>query len=103
MKKVICLACGGNRGSTALVKIADQGCTTRWMDCSLCGGLGYVSEQKMDWLHEGHRLRYERITKNRSLREEADRLGLSAVEYSKMERGIELPYTLRRRSMREGE
>lgn len=59
----------------------------REIECDACEGTGRVTQHRMDAITEGKKLRQDRIERNMSLREEAQRLGISPVQLSRRERG----------------
>jgi len=85
---VVCPSCDGNQ--TTLVHVNTKDPTThglRWMACSTCGGVGKVSEDHLRRMGIGRKLREDRRARGLSLMQEAERLGISVVELSNMERG----------------
>lgn len=57
------------------------------LPCTTCDGEGEVSEEKIAWITRGRELRDKRVAAGRSLREEAEMLGITSVELSRRERG----------------
>ena len=55
--------------------------------CSLCGGSGKISPKQARWIEHGKMLRQDRLNRNLSLREEAERLRITPYILSQIERG----------------
>lgn len=64
------------------------------MLCALCRGTGLVSEQTGEWLQIGTVHRLARVRREESIRECAQRLGLTASQLSGMEHGRADPSSL---------
>lgn len=62
-------------------------CTGGTQPCFQCGGIGFDSRDPA-WVVKGKELRRRRIEADRSLREEAKRLGITAIRLSALERGM---------------
>lgn len=56
------------------------------IDCDYCNATGNVNEADFDF-ERGKAMKAERLNRNMNLRKEAERLGISAVALSKIERG----------------
>lgn len=85
---VTCPMCDGKKRSLCHVNYGGSR-PNEWkmMDCSTCNGAGRVTQEHMQRLEAGRKLRGERVAKSLSLREEAIRLGIKVTELSDMERG----------------
>ncbi len=83
----LCPTCDGKRGGRALVHYADGHCEEHFVICRTCNGDARISTEHRDRIEAGHRLRDQRLLADRSLREEASRLGIAAHELSDMESG----------------
>lgn len=90
----LCPACKGRKGNVVLAKQTDGPCRPMQLPCYLCKGTGQVSDEQLDWIKLGQKLREDRMARDESSREAAKRLGLHPVEYSRMEHGQEDPNTL---------
>jgi hypothetical protein len=66
----------------------ESGCGIEWLPCSTCAGTGEITAERAEAYRQGRELRNRRIAADRSLREEAKRLGVSPVALSRMERGL---------------
>ena len=88
---VKCPDCKGKRQVFAHVNYGGHG-EFKHIDCTRCGGIGAIPEQMLAWIDEGNKRRMERVARAATLREEAERLGLSPVELSKIERGLVRPH-----------
>lgn len=84
-----CPRCHGSPESVAFVKFASGGCRLVKVGCELCGSTGTVAPEVEARYREGRRRRDERMVRGVSLREEAKRLGITAAELSRLERGTE--------------
>lgn len=62
--------------------------------CFTCHGHGEVTDDYEARYQEARRIRNDRLARGETVRSEAKRLGMSAVEYSKVEHpaGNDLPY-----------
>lgn len=58
------------------------------MTCEVCGGAGRCTQDDIDRLEKGHKMREDRIARHVSLRVEAKRLRLTPVQLSRLERGL---------------
>lgn len=90
---MICPDCNGEKKVFAHVNFGelDPRNGFGWIGCSRCEGIGDVPDAQAEWISEGIRRHYDRVSRDVSLREEAQRLGIPVVSLSKMERGI-LPF-----------
>jgi hypothetical protein len=82
-----CPYCSGD--GTCVVHIAhtDKPHTMEVLPCSFCDGTGEVPPERLAAYQRGRTIRESRILRGVSLREEAKRLGITAVELSRIERG----------------
>lgn len=60
--------------------------------CDLCEGTGKVTDERLEWIEQGKRLRELRMSKNLSLRKAAKKYGVDHSDLSKMERGVKKPW-----------
>lgn len=80
----VCPECRGRK------EITGRGCPgfkLIAMPCSLCKGVGRVSEEQQEWIKRGQELRMARFESDTTLREEAKRLNVTASHLSDLERG----------------
>lgn len=82
----VCPSCEG-RGKDIGIACGSKGCRPMTMPCSLCGGSGSVEDARLKMWQSGQSHRRDRLARNMTLRQEADRLGISMVDLSKIERG----------------
>jgi methylphosphotriester-DNA--protein-cysteine methyltransferase len=85
---VMCPGCHGRGQAFMFATHADGRCSAGYQDCLRCKGKGRVPEEQRAWIEDGARIRDARIAAGRSLRQEAARLGITAVELSEIERGM---------------
>lgn len=81
---MICPTCKGEK------KIGGMACPGfRYVEipCWTCKGTGDCSEEQAKVIERGKKLRKKRLASDRSLREEANRLGMSTSAYSDLEHG----------------
>jgi methylphosphotriester-DNA--protein-cysteine methyltransferase len=83
-----CPSCHGRGQAFMFSTHADGRCSAGYQDCLRCKGKGQVPEEQRAWIEDGARMRDARIAAGRSLRQEAARLGITAVELSEIERGM---------------
>lgn len=86
-----CPCCNGRKTFDAFIDYADpdgsrQG-EFRRMTCQTCGGTGTVTEDVAHAIARGRKYREARMARGESLRECAQRLGISAADLSRVERG----------------
>jgi hypothetical protein len=83
-----CPDCKGERRAFAHINTVDpETHGFQWVDCLRCGGAGIVTNEELVAIAKGKELRKARIAAGRSLRQEAERLGVSVVDLSRRERG----------------
>lgn len=78
-----------NRYTTGPLHSLEQpkGCVWETIDCITCYGAGEVTEEFMQRREEGARIRNERLARGESMKEAANRLGMTLIEYNKYEHG----------------
>jgi hypothetical protein len=81
---MICPNCKGKKQFTAIL-CGEGGCRSGVMQCHTCNGLGEVTEEHYKKILIGEFKRKDRISRGLSLREEAERLGITPYELSKLE------------------
>lgn len=82
-----CPHCGG-RGSNFSIACGPRKCTPNYLRCSTCQGSGSITPERQEKIKAGEAMRKDRIKRNQTQREEAKRLGVDVVVYSRMERGL---------------
>lgn len=90
--RIICPSCGGK--GEVMVHMSILGSRGSMWPCFRCKGEKYISSRMPVWMAEGERLRDLRRAANRSLKEEAARLGIPVPDLSRMEHGRLKPYSL---------
>jgi hypothetical protein len=90
---MLCPRCKGTKVITAAHVSYADGSHGYGVDfpCDQCGGKGDVPEEMTEWVRVGREMRDERVQRRVILREEAKQRGMSAVELSRMERGVIQP------------
>ena len=87
---MICPDCNGERKVFAHVNRGEKGPSGfETIDCFRCKAAGEVPDEQALWILEGKLRRTDRISRDISLREEAQRLGIPVVQLSAMERGMQ--------------
>lgn len=81
-----CPSCNG-KGEGYGIACGSSGCRTGALKCSTCKGTGEITEEHMKRIEEGRKLHEGRIARRVSQREEAKRLNMDVVLYSKVEHG----------------
>lgn len=90
---MVCPDCNG-KGETAGI-VCPPG-ELRYIKCSMCSGTGQLSHVQEKWISDGIALRNDRVKRGLSLREEAQRLGITEYHLSQREHGrIESRPTMR--------
>ena len=64
-----------------------DGCKPITLPCFTCDGIGSISEDQAERMRTGEAMRLDRLVRDMSLREEAQRLGIKARELSDLEHG----------------
>ena len=80
----VCPTC---KGAKVTIGYACPGFRRVELPCSTCDGQGAVTPAMQDYQARGEKMRADRVGRMVSLREEAQRLGISAVELSHLEQG----------------
>jgi hypothetical protein len=91
---VTCPSCKGKGTIAAFVDTATDGWFDPTLQCSRCKGLGAVDRQQEEWVRVGGTHRTWRVAQFESIKECADRLGISSAELSGMEHGRADPTAL---------
>lgn len=84
---MICPGCEGAKQVFAHVNYGDGG-EYKWINCFRCKGSGEVPDEQAEWIVAGKLLRAKRVGDGRTLKEEAERLGMTASELSAVEHGM---------------
>ena len=82
-----CPSCEGEKRIMALVKYADKPCEYTQINCSTCLGTGEITEEHWKRIERGKVMREDRLRRSLSQSEEAKRLGMTHIAYSKLEHG----------------
>ena len=82
-----CPVCEGRKAGEAIL-CGHGHCQIKTVVCEFCRGTGEVEEQRVMAYQEGRRRRNDRVARGVSLRQEAARLGISAMELGRIERGV---------------
>ena len=86
---MICPDCDGKREVFAHVNRGESGGSGfETIKCFRCKGVGTVQDEQAIWIIAGKLRRTKRVAEGISLRDEAQRLGVSVVELSEIERGM---------------
>ncbi len=83
---VPCTRCGGRGWFDAVVNRGGC-CEFDSVDCDLCAGTGRISEVLAERIAAGRRRRDDRVARGLTVRQEAARLGITAVQLGQIERG----------------
>lgn len=81
-----CPECKGEKGSPG-IGCGDAGCRPMWMPCFLCGGKGEITDEMVEWVALGLKLRTKRKARNEIMRQGAKRYGITPVDLSYIETG----------------
>lgn len=81
-----CPDCQGTKIVQAHLQTS-RGCKWRELPCFTCDGTGSISEKHVARIAEGKQRREDRLSRGMTLRREAERLGISATELSRIESG----------------
>ena len=81
-----CPWCEGRKKETVHLSTSSGG---RWehRDCSTCSGHGFIFREHAERIEAGNLRREDRKARLMTLRQEAERLGISPTELSKIENG----------------
>lgn len=96
---MICPSCNGAKGSEGFVicdtRKGPSGWNSgpRWFPCTLCRGVGEITDEQDQWRIVGLKMRAGRLAANLSLSEEAKRRKMKVTELSDMEHGRIEPRT----------
>lgn len=75
-----CYRCSGK-------KVIKSSYGSEYIKCYICNGTGFSDVNKKRWIENGEYIREKRIKHNRSIYQEAMRLGVSIKKYSDIENG----------------
>lgn len=85
---VICPQCQGSKEpNVVFVNRGEKGCSVEQRPCSVCAGLGEITEYRANLMIEGRKVRDARASAGRSLHEFARLLGCSSPHLSDIEHG----------------
>jgi hypothetical protein len=82
----ICPDCEGRKIISG-IGCGANGCKPMTLPCFTCKGIGSISEEQVERIRKGEAMRQDRLARDMSLREEAQRLGIKARELSDLEHG----------------
>lgn len=87
---MICPECHGDRKVSGVMHVNSGAGRAEWLrfqgvQCVECDGSGEISEARAEEILAGQTRRLDRIERGLSLREEARRLGMTALELSDLE------------------
>lgn len=82
-----CPQCNGAKHLTAFARRVSGTAYYIELDCDLCQSTGAISDEQLNWVLEGEKLRQARINREETLREFAKRTGIDVGAVSKAERG----------------
>lgn len=84
-----CPFCLGKKGSTCHVNTGLDSSEHRreWIDCSQCGATGEITEHHHEHVIKARTKRKERVARGETMRDAADRLGISVAKLCAMETG----------------
>lgn len=85
--RVPCPVCQEQGHNSGFVDGPNGGYFNPRLQCSLCHGKGNLSNVQLDWWQRGRAHYTARVARSESMRECAQRLGVSVVEVSAMEHG----------------
>lgn len=77
--------CGSCRGTGEVTVYACPGFTPREVQCSACRGTGTIDDARAAELSEGLRRRADRLERGLTQAQEAARLGMDRMAYSRLE------------------
>lgn len=83
---ITCELCEGRGWYDAFLNRGGR-CELDSVQCHRCKGSGSVSAEVAERLAQGRRLREDRISRGLTVRQEAARLGITAVALGEIERG----------------
>ena len=81
---MICPTCQGKQKLSAIL-CGSAGCQAGSIPCSTCNGTGQITDEHLKRITKGNFMRLDRINRGLTLREEATRLGVTAIELSHRE------------------
>lgn len=83
-----CPSCDGAKTVMALVNYGGKkGCVAERITCITCDGAGEITEDKQREMEERDRIRRERVERNETMRDAANRLGMTLMAYCDYEMG----------------
>lgn len=84
---VTCPGCNGKTTVRGLVKKRGRDCVPADVLCPTCEGIGWLSQDHIDRMAAGDKLREERLASRETLAMAAARMGITPAELSRRERG----------------
>ena len=93
---MICPACKGKKELAVFPIPSSDGQVITSISCYRCEESGEVPDIQAEWIILGEKLREERLSRKVILRDEANRLGISALTLSEAERGMIDPRTIKK-------
>lgn len=82
-----CPQCNGVKHIVAFARKISRSQPYIKFGCDLCQSTGSISDEKVEWVQAGEKLRQARIEREETLREFAKRTGIDVGAVSKAERG----------------
>lgn len=93
---MVCPGCEGSGLNFGLINRGERGCAPGSIPCTVCKGVGEITEEHQEFRERGEHLRQYRLGLGLSQREAANRAGVRHMEWSDMEQGRAEPMSVGR-------
>lgn len=85
---MICPYCKGKKQVFGHANYGDGRGEYKFIPCLFCHASGEVSDDHAQWIEEGQKRRADRLARGMTIYEEAEKLGITSADLSRIELGL---------------